>query len=121
MDRPFWFLAMPYGLAVALGLLAAAFDVAEPFGDDTAKGTILLWLASCGLLGFLLPRHPWRWACIVGPLVPVTHLLLHAFGIPHAMNPNTYATILILVPVSLVICAVAAYAGSFLRRTALPA
>jgi hypothetical protein len=105
-------------LAVVLGASAAAFDVAAPFGDDSAKGTILLWLAACGLFGFLRPRRPWRWALLVGLWVPATHLVLHALGLPHALNPNTYTTALLLVPVALAFCLVAAYAGSLVRYAA---
>jgi hypothetical protein len=103
-------------LAVALGLLVAWFDVAAPFGDDTEKGTIFLWLGSCGGLGVLQPRRPWRWALLVGPWVAVAHLVRHALGLPDSVHPNTYTTILLLVPVSLAVCLLGAYGGSLLAR-----
>jgi hypothetical protein len=106
-------------LGVLLGLAAAWQDVAAPFGDDTAQATLLLWLASGGLLGLLQPRRPWRWAVLVAPWVPLAHLALHALGRPDPINPNTYATILLLLPVSLVACSLGAYGGSLARRLTL--
>src|SRR5262245_24729450 len=105
-----------YLFAIALGLAVAWFDVAAPFGDDTAKGTLLLWVACCGALGYLQPRRPWRWAVLVGPWVPAGHFAVHALGLPASLSPDTYATILFLVPLSLAVCLVAAYAGSLARR-----
>ena len=112
-----WVAVIIYPFAIALGLAVARFDVAAPFGDDTAKGTLLLWAACCGALGFLQPRRPWRWAVLVGPWVPAAHLAIHGLGLPASLNPDTYATVLLLVPLSLAVCLAAAYAGSLTRRS----
>jgi hydrogenase/urease accessory protein HupE len=105
-----------YPVAMTLGLLVAWFDVHIPFGDDTEKVTVLLWLVSSGVLGLLQPRQPWRWALLIGPWVAIVHGVRHALGIPDTMNPNTYATALILVPVSCVVCLIGAYCGALARR-----
>jgi hypothetical protein len=104
------------GTAIVLGVLVAWFDVVAPFGDDTEKGTLLLWLTASGVLGLLAPGRPWRWALLIGPWVPAAHLILHALGRPHSMNPNTYTVAMILVPISLVVCLLAAYGGSLIRH-----
>jgi hypothetical protein len=117
---PPWLAVAAYPLAVGLGLLAAWFDVAAPFGDDTEKGTLLLWLVSCGALGLLQPRRPWRWALLVGPWVPAAHFALHALGRPDSLNPGGYTTILVLVPVALAVCLLGAYGGSLLRSAGRP-
>ena len=103
-------------IASGLGLLIAGLDIVAPFGDDSSKLTMLLWLLACGSLGFAMPSRPWRWAMLVGPWTPLTHLLVHALGFPDSIHPNTYAAILTLVPVSLAVCAVGAYGGSLSRR-----
>jgi hypothetical protein len=110
------------GLAVAsgLGILIALVDRAEPFGDDSLKSTILLWLACSGLLGFALPRRPWLWAVSVGPWLPAMYLILHALGLNSSMKPDTYTTALLLMVVSVVVCAVGAYAGALVRRIVWP-
>jgi hypothetical protein len=115
-SRHCWLSVAAYVVAVGLGLLVAGFDVAAPFGDDNEKCTILLWLVSCGLLGVVVPRRPWRWALLVGPWVAAVHAARLALGLPDSMNPATYTTALILLPVSLVVCLVAAYGGALLRR-----
>jgi hypothetical protein len=110
------------GLAVAsgLGILIALVDRAEPFGDDSSKSTILLWLACSGMLGFALPRRPWLWAVSVGPWLPATYLILHALGLHSPIKPDTYTSGLLLMGFSLVVCAVAAYAGALVRRIVRP-
>lgn len=101
--------------ATGTGLLTAV-DKAAPFGDDTSQFTVFLWLVFSGLLGFAVPRRPWRWAVLMGPWLPLTHLLVHAMGLPDSIRPNTYTAILILVPVSLAVCSLGVYAGAFARR-----
>ena len=45
-------------VASVLGVLIAAADVAAPFGDDSAKSTIVLWLVASGVAGMLNPPAP---------------------------------------------------------------
>jgi hypothetical protein len=106
--------------ASALGILIAVQDRAAPFGDDSAKFTVLLWLISSGLFGFIMPRRPWVWAIAVGPWLPAMDLVLQALGLSAPIHPNTFSTSLILIPVSLGVCAVGAYAGALARRIILP-
>ncbi len=110
------------GLAVAsgLGILIALVDRAEPFGDDSSKSTILLWLLCSGLLGFTLPRSPWLWAISIGPWLPAMYLILHALGLHSQIKPDTYMSSLLLMGLSLVVCAVGAYAGALVKRTIWP-
>jgi hypothetical protein len=110
------------GLAVAsgLGILIALVDRAEPFGDDSSKSTILLWLACSGVLGFALPRSPWLWAVSVGPWLSAMYLIRHALGLHSPIKPDTYTSGLLLMGVSLVVCAVGAYAGALVRRVIRP-
>ena len=107
-------------VAMMLGVLIALIDRAAPFGDDSAKFTIVLWLLFSGLLGFALPRHPWRWAALMGPWLCLVNLLIHALGLPDSVHPTTYAAILILLPVSLVVCLLGAYDGPLARAIVVP-
>ena len=121
MKGPIWVgRAIAIGVASGLGIMVAVIDRAAPFGDDSSKSTILLWLACSGLLGFALPSRPWRWSLLVGPWLPAMYLALHALDSPVPINPNTVASILILLPFSLTVCAMGAYAGSMTRRFILP-
>jgi hypothetical protein len=103
-------------VASGLGLFTAAVDKAAPFGDDSSMLTVLLWLLFSGVMGFSVPRRPWRWALVLGPWTALLHLVVHALGLADSIHPNTYATILILVPVSLAACCLGAYGGAMARR-----
>jgi hypothetical protein len=103
-------------VASGLGILIALVDRAAPFGDDSSKSTIVLWLACSGLLGLAMPRRPWLWAVTVGPWLPAMYLVLQAMGLHSPIKPDTYTTSLLLVGVSLVVCAVGAYVGALARR-----
>ncbi len=100
-----------------VGISTARFhiDVVAPFGDDSSKLTILLWLLSSGGLGFVMPRRPWRWALLMGPWLSLTHLIVHASGLPDSIHPDTYAIMLLLAPMSLAACSVGA-SGALARR-----
>ena len=111
-----WQRLLIYPVACMAGFGIAWFDVAAPFGDDTEKGTILLWLLSSGIFGLVWPVRPWRWAMLIGLPVPAVHFALHWLNAADSLNPNAYSTIMILLPVSAAVCLFAAYSGSFLRH-----
>jgi hypothetical protein len=48
------------------------------------------------------------------------NLVLHVLGLPGSVHPNTYTTILILLPLSLAVCSIGAYGGALARRALLP-
>jgi hypothetical protein len=93
---------------------------ASLFGDDSAQFTVFLWLLSSGLLGFARPRRPWLWALFIGPWLSLTNLVLHLLGLPGSIHPDTYTTILILLPLSLAVCSLGAYVGALVRRALRP-
>ncbi len=107
-------------VASALGIVIAVQDKAAPFGDDSGQFTVFLWLVSSSLLGFVMPRRPWLWAVCIGPWLPVMYLVLQALGWHVPIHPNTATTALILLPISLGVCAVGAYAGALARRILRP-
>ncbi len=115
-------LSRTLGVVVAsgLGILIGLIDRAALFGDDSSKPTILLWLASSGFLGFAMPDRAWRWAVFVGPWLPAMYLVFRFFGSPNPIHPDTYASSLLLVPFSLVICLIGAYSGAAARRAIRP-
>jgi hypothetical protein len=105
-----------YLVAVTLGLAVALIDLSAPFGDDSSKLTLLLLITFSGVLGFAQPKRPWRWAFLVGIWLPLVSLAAHALGWPIQIHPTTYSSILLLLPVSLTVCLIAAYAASVVRR-----
>jgi hypothetical protein len=111
---------MVWLVAPLIGLLIAAQDYAAPFGDDSAKVTILLWLGFSGLLGFLDPTRPWLLALLIGPWLPLMYLVLQAAKLFTWPPPNVGATGFILIPVSLAVCLVGSYAGAWIRKLSSP-
>jgi hypothetical protein len=107
-------------IAAGLGLVIAAIDMAAPFGDDSGQFTVFLWLVASSLLGFAMPRRPWRWALAVGPVLPFTYLIMRLVGRLPLDDQNGYATYLILIPVSLAVCLLGTYAGAAARRFVVP-
>jgi hypothetical protein len=107
-------------VAAGLGLVIAAIDLATPFGDDTGQFTVFLWLLTSGLLGFAMPRRPWRFAAIVGPALPLAYLVMRLTEHLPRDDRNGYSTYLILIPVSLAVCLVGTYAGAAARRFVMP-
>jgi hypothetical protein len=121
--KPHAWLSQSMGFVVAsgLGILIGLVDCAEPFGDDSTQLTILLWLVSSALLGFAKPRRPWLWAVSIGPWLPAMYLMRLSLGFHNPLHPNnTYGTGLILIGLSLVICAIGAFVGMFARRIIRP-
>jgi hypothetical protein len=105
-----------YFIAVVLGLALGILDTAAPFGDDMAMFTLLLLVLTSGLLGFVQPKKPWLSGILVGVGLPLVALAAHALGLSHHNPPNTYATLLPLIPVSLAVCVIATCCGAFARR-----
>jgi hypothetical protein len=103
-------------VAAVLGLLVALADVWSPFGDDSAKSTILLWLVCSGVLGFARPERPWRWAFSMGPWLPLTHLVRHGFGVTGPVHPGTTSSFLLLLALSIAVCSGGAYTGAAARQ-----
>ena len=65
--------ALVYGLAVLLGICAGLLEITA---NDTLA-TALFVLASTLVLGFIRPRHAWRWIIVVGVFVPLARLLAY--------------------------------------------
>jgi hypothetical protein len=90
-------------VAAGLGVLIALLDQGAPFGDDSAKLTIVLLFASGMILGLARPRRPWRWSLLVGVWLPALF----------ALNGGTRPDLLLLL--CLVVSTLGAYAGAMVR------
>jgi hypothetical protein len=107
-------LALAAAAVIGLGITAA--DLATPFGDDTSQFTVFLWLLASGLIGFALPVRPWRWAAVLGPILPIAYLVMKLAGCLPPDDRNGYLSYFILLPFSLAICLLGTYAGAAARR-----
>ena len=85
MDRqPRWLRLLAYPLTVLFGLPLGYVNLHT---DDTQFVALPL-LAACCLLGFLYPRHAWRWALLTGLWIPLSQLwaLLVPMKLPYSDN-----------------------------------
>jgi hypothetical protein len=106
-----------YTAAGVLGLAVALLDTVAPFGDDSSKLTLLLLILVSGVLGLVHPKKFWLTGILVGIWLPLVPLIGRLCNLPTHIHPNTYAAILLLLPVSLVVCLFAAFCGTIARRT----
>ena len=83
-----------YLLAGLLGVLAGWVDI--KVGD--LLFTAMIVLASCMLLGFLRPRHPWRWVLIVGIFVPILEWASYIFLRQKPERAQVYESFLAFMP-----------------------
>lgn len=83
-----------YLLAGLLGVLAGWVDI--KVGD--LLFTAMIVLASCMLLGFLRPRHPWRWVLIVGIFVPILEWAAYIFLRQKPERAQVYESFLAFMP-----------------------
>ena len=98
-----------FTLALAFGIFAAYVD----FHNDEVQPPLLVIVCGCFILGLARPRAAWRWALIVGLVLPIAHWLAPQFGIYPKVppTPNNFAALIVLIPAF-----IATYAGVIVRR-----
>jgi len=98
--------SLQYLLAAALGVLAGWIDI--KVGDLLL--TAMIVLAACMVLGFVRPRHPWRWVLLIGIFVPMVELLAYLLLSQKPARAQIYESFLAFLP-----GVVGAYGGAFGR------
>jgi ABC-type multidrug transport system permease subunit len=86
---------------VPIYFLAALAGIATGWVDVTLNDllfTALLVLMACMLLGVLRPRQPWRWALLVGALIPLTELAGYLIRTVKPTQAQVYGSFLTLLP-----------------------
>ena len=82
--------------------LLAALSGAGAGWADIKVGDLLLTamvvLAANMLLGFLSPRHPWRWVVLVGVFVPLVEWLAYFFLTQKPERAQVYESFLAFLP-----------------------
>jgi hypothetical protein len=83
-----------YLLAALFGGFAGWLDI--KVGDLLLTAVVVL--AANMLLGFLSPRHPWRWVLIVGVFVPVVEWLAYWLLTEKPDRAQSYESLLAFLP-----------------------
>jgi hypothetical protein len=86
---------VPFYLLAALGGMGAG--IADVVVDDLLF-TALLVVAACMLLGLLRPKWPWRWAVVVGAMIPLTELAAYKMETLKPSQAQTYGAFLAFLP-----------------------
>jgi CDP-diglyceride synthetase len=103
---------MRIGIAFALGIAIAALDNFA-FGGETSPIFVFgLLLMATGLIGFVWRSRGWLSAALLWACVPAAHLIKHVFGLSDTLQPNTYASILMLAAITLVVAVVGTACGT---------
>ena len=83
-----------YLLAAMSGILAGWLDI--NVGDLLL--TAMVVLAANMLLGFVSPRHPWRWVVLVGVFVPMVEWTAYYFFSQKPQRAQIYESLLAFMP-----------------------
>lgn len=92
--RPKWPVCLAAGLAA--GTAIAWVDNVAFEGEVSPIIIVAMLLAMTGATGALWGRRSWVTAAAVATCVPMAHVVKHVSGRPDTLQPNTYASILLL-------------------------
>ncbi len=107
-------------LRLAFGLVAGAAIATVDnfaFGGEVSPIVIVgMLLIAVGSLAIVWGKRASLVAVIIWIWLPGAHLVMHAFGLPDTIHPNTYSSIVKLGLFSFAIAAIAMGIGLMLRR-----
>jgi hypothetical protein len=106
--------------ACGLGLLAGGLISAVDnfaFGGEVSPIMIVILLAGASATLAYLFRNAWVTALAVWICMPLVHVAKHLAGLPDTIQPNTYASILMLAIFTLIVSLAGAGAGAGLRHS----
>lgn len=92
--RPKWPVCLAAGLAA--GTAIAWVDNVAFEGEVSPITIVAMVLAVTGAAGALWGRRSWVTAAAVAACVPMAHVVKRVLGLPDTLQPNTYASILLL-------------------------
>lgn len=95
------------GLGLAAGAAIACIDE----GASEVTTIIVLLLATTAAAGAMWGPRAWITVVAVWACLPLAHLIKHLLGLPDMLQPNTYASILLLAAFTLVVAAIGAGGG----------
>jgi hypothetical protein len=98
----------PVRIAVGImaGLAIAAVDNFAFQGEISPIVIVILLLATTAMAGAIWGWHGWVTAIAAWACIPLAHVLKRVLGLPDTLQPNTFASILMLAGFSLVVAAI---------------
>jgi hypothetical protein len=104
------------GAGLAAGAAIAGVDNFASQGEVSPIVIVSMLLAATVTAGVVWGRRGWVAAAAAGACVPSAHLIKHVLGLPDTLQPNTYASILMLAAFTLVVAIAGTGCGILLRR-----
>ena len=104
------------GAGFAAGAAIAAVDNFAFEGEVSPIIIVAMLLAATATAGVVWGRRGWVTAAAAWACVPSAHLIKHILGLPDTLQPDTYASILMLAAFTLAVAVVGAGCGVVLRR-----
>jgi hypothetical protein len=93
-------------IGLAAGVAIAYVDNVAFKGEASPILIVALLLIATGTSGAIWEKRAWIAAAATWMCVPSVHLVKHILGLPDTLQPNTYASILLLAVFTFVIAAV---------------
>ena len=106
------------GIGFVVGALIAAVDNLAFAGEVSPIAIFALLLIAGAAAGSLWGAQGWTAALAIWICVPAAHLIKHALGMADTIQPNTYASILLLAAVTLAVTLLGAAGGVLGHRSA---
>ncbi len=112
MDR----LLIRFGVGFAAGAIIAAIDSYAFGGEISPIAIVILLLGGSVVMGFLWGRRGWVAGLAMWIGVPLFHVFKHIWQLPDTLQPNTYASILLLAGFTLVIVSIGTVGGAIMHK-----
>jgi len=100
----------------AIGVAIAAVDNFAFGGEVSPIVIFAMLLAATAIAGALWGGRGWMAAAAMWVCVPAAHIAKHVLGLPDTLHPNSYASILMLAAVTLVVASIGTGVGVSIRR-----
>jgi hypothetical protein len=104
------------GDGLAAGAAIAYVDNYAFDGEVSPIIVVAMLVAATAAAGAIWGWHGWVAAAAAWACVPLAHVAKHVLGLPDTMHPNTYASILQLAALSLVVATAGTGCGVLVRR-----
>ena len=104
------------GAGLAAGAAIATVDSFAFEGEVSPIVIVAMLLAAAATAGVVWGRRGWVTAAAAWAWVPLAHLIKHVLGLPDTLQPDTYASILMLAAFTLAVALVGTGCGVLLRR-----
>ena len=104
------------GLGLTAGAAIVYVDNFAFEGEVSPIIIVAMLLAATATAGAIWGRRGWVTAAAAWACVPLAHLVKHVLGLPDTLQPNTYASILVLAAFSLAVAIAGTGFGVLLHR-----